>query len=104
MSEIPLPSGWQIVVSLYGYFLPIMLYAAWSTLAFWDLGRREGLSNGAAMGWIAAVLLIPFFGGLAYHVIGGSTISKALRTAVVGGGLALVALVLAIGVLVAGTT
>lgn len=102
MSEIPLPSGWQILVSLYGYFLPIMLYAAWATLGFWDLGRREGLSKAAAFGWTAAILLVPFFGGLAYHVVGGSTISKSLRTALVGGGLALVVVVFAIGSLIGG--
>ena len=45
MSEIPLPSIFHTLLSMYGYFLPIMLYAAWSTLAFWDLGRREDLSN-----------------------------------------------------------
>lgn len=104
MSEIPLPSGWQILLSLYGYLLPIMLYAAWSTLAFWDLGRRESLSTAAAIGWMAVVLLIPFFGALAYHVVGGSTVSKPLRTAVVGGGLALVAVVLVIGSMIGGTT
>lgn len=104
MSEIPLPSGWHVLLSLYGYFLPIMLYAAWSTLAFWDLGRREQLSRGAAFGWMAVVLVVPFFGALAYHVVGGSTVSKPLRAAVVGGGLALVALVLVVGSLLGGAT
>ncbi len=104
MSEIPLPSGWQVLLSLYGYFLPIMLYAAWSTLAFWDLGRRETLSRGAAIGWMAAILLVPFFGALAYHVAGGSTVSKPLRAAVVGGGLVLVVVVLVIGSIVGGAT
>jgi hypothetical protein len=102
MSEIPLPNGWQILVSLYGYFLPIMLYAAWATLGFWDLGRREGLSKGATIGWTAVILLVPFFGALAYHLIGGSTISKPLRTALVGGGLALMLVVFAIGSIVGG--
>ena len=97
MSEIPLPSGLQIVVSLYGYFLPLMLYAAWSTLAFWDLGRRANLSRGAAIGWTAAILLLPFIGALAYHVAGGSEIPKPLRATLVGGGLAIFALALLVG-------
>lgn len=102
MSEIPLPSGLQILMSLYGYFLPVMLYAAWSTLAFWDLGRREVLSKGAVLGWVLVILLIPFVGALAYHVVGGSQIPRSLRAAVVGGGLGLFALVLLVGNLIGG--
>ena len=96
MSEIALPSALSILMSLYGYFLPIMLYAAWSALAFADLGRRS-ISRGAAAGWVAVILLVPFFGALLYHVIGGSTVPKALRGVVVGGGLAAIALALVIG-------
>ena len=33
-ATFPLPTSFQILVSMYGYFLPFMLYAAWSTLAF----------------------------------------------------------------------
>jgi len=102
MSEIPLPSVLQIIVTLYGYFLPVMLYAAWSTLAFWDVGRREDLSKGAVLGWVLAILLIPFLGALAYHVIGGSQIPRSLRAAVVGGGLGLFAVVILVGNLVGG--
>ena len=99
MSEIPLPSTLSILMSLYGYFLPIMLYAAWSALAFSDLGRRQ-VSRGVAVGWVAVILLVPFFGALAYHVVGGSTMPKMLRGVVVGGGLACIALALLIGRLV----
>ncbi len=101
MSEIPLPSALSIVMSLYGYFLPIMLYAVWSALAFSDLGRRQ-VARGVASGWVAVILLVPFFGALAYHVVGGSTIPKPLRRIVVGGGLACIVLALALGRLVGG--
>jgi Phospholipase_D-nuclease N-terminal len=96
MSEIPLPSTLSIVMSLYGYFLPIMLYAAWSALAFFDLGRRQ-LSPGKTFGWVLVIFLVPFFGAMAYHLVGGSTIPKSLRGVVVGGGLACVVLVLVVG-------
>ena len=75
MSEIPLPNLLQVVMSLYGYFLPLMLYAVWSALAFWDLGNREGLSRGTAVFWVLVILLVPFLGALAYHLIGGSKLS-----------------------------
>jgi hypothetical protein len=97
MSEIPLPSVLQVVVGLYGYFLPLMLYAAWSTLAFWDLGRRTDLSRGAAIGWTVIILLVPFLGALAYHVIGGSKVPRPVRGVAVGGGLAVFVLALLVG-------
>lgn len=99
MSEIALPSTLSILMSLYGYFLPIMLYAAWSALAFVDLGRRQ-ISGGAAAGWVAVILLVPFFGALAYHVVGGSSLPKAMRGVVVGGGIVCIAAALLVGRLV----
>ena len=96
MSEIALPSSLSMLMSLYGYLLPIMLYAAWSALAFTDLGRRQ-VSRGVAGAWVAAILLVPFLGALAYHVVGGSTVPKAMRVVTVGGGLVCVVLALLIG-------
>jgi hypothetical protein len=96
----PLPSTWQTLLNLYGFLVPFLLYAAWSTLAFWDIGRREGLSRSSALGWIGLVLLVPFAGAAAYHLVGGSRIPGHLRAGVVGGGLAFYALVLIVGSLV----
>ena len=101
MSEIPVPSALSIVVSLYGYFLPIMLYAVWSALAFSDLGRRQ-IARGVALGWVAVILLVPFFGALAYHLVGGSTVPKSLRSMIVGGGLVCIVLALVLGRMVGG--
>ena len=102
MSEIPLPNLLQVVMSLYGYFLPLMLYAVWSALAFWDLGNREGLSRGTSIFWVLVILLVPFLGALAYHLVGGSKVPPAVRTAVVGGGLGVVVVVLLIGRMIGG--
>lgn len=99
MSEIALPNAFSMLMTMYGYFLPIMLYAAWSTLGFVDLGRRS-VSSGTAIGWIAVIVLVPFFGALAYHLVGGSTIPTSLKRVVVGGGLACIVLVLVAGRLV----
>ncbi|MBM4186644.1 MAG: hypothetical protein FJ206_04955 [Gemmatimonadetes bacterium] len=96
MSEIPLPSALSILLSLYGYLVPIMLYAAWSALAFADLGRRQ-LPKSVAIGWILIVILVPFIGALSYHLVGGSTLPRAFRGVIVGGGLACVALALVLG-------
>jgi len=96
-----LPQTEQRPIALTTYHLVIRravtAFAAWSTLAFWDLGRRTNLSRGAAIGWTAVILLLPFIGALAYHVVGGSEIPKPLRATVVGGGLAIFALALLVG-------
>jgi hypothetical protein len=99
---VPMPSAWHVLLGLYAFLLPFMLYAVWSTLAFWDLGRRDDLGRGASIGWIAGVLLFPFVGAAAYHVAGGSRVPGHLRAAVVGGGAALYLLVLLAGSLLGG--
>lgn len=96
-TTVAMPSSWAILFGLYAFLLPFMLYAAWSTLAFWDLGRRDDLGRGAAVGWVAGVLLLPFLGAAAYHVAGGSRVPAHLRAAIIGGGVALYALVVLAG-------
>lgn len=88
-TPVTMPSGWAVLLGLYAFLLPFMLYAAWSTLAFWDLGRRDDLGRGAAIGWVAGVLLFPFVGAAAYHVAGGSRVPAHLRVAMIAGGVAL---------------
>ena len=95
-------SPWQLVFALYGYLLPFVLYAAWTSLALWDLARRDDLGRGAAIGWIAVILLVPFLGVIAYHVLGRPKLPAWLRAAVVGGGLVAYLVVLGIGALLGG--
>ena len=52
----------------YGYLLPFVLYAAWTP---GPVGPGPPTTcRGAAIGWIAVVLLVPFLGVIAYHVLG----------------------------------
>jgi hypothetical protein len=95
-------SPWQLVFALYGYLLPFVLYAAWTSLALWDLARRDDLRRGAAIAWIAVVLVVPFLGVIAYHVLGRPRLPAWLRAAVVGGGLVAYLVVLGIGALLGG--
>jgi hypothetical protein len=95
-------SPWQLVFALYGYLLPFVLYAAWTSLALWDLARRDDLGRGAAIGWIAVILLVPFLGVIAYHVLGRPKLPAWLRAAVVGGGLVAYLVILGIGALLGG--
>ena len=46
------------------YLLPFLLYAAWASLAFMDMGER---TDGAGrIGWGAFVILMPLVGGAWY--------------------------------------
>jgi hypothetical protein len=62
--------------------------------------RRHGVR--AAIGRIAVVLLVPFLGVIAYHVLGRPRLPAWLRAAVVGGGLVAYLVVLGIGALLGG--
>jgi len=104
VSGVPIlaASPWQLVFALYGYLLPFVLYASWTSLAFWDLARRDDLGRGATLAWIAVVLLVPFLGVIAYHVLGRPKLPGWLRAAVIGGGVAAYLVILGIGALLGG--
>jgi Phospholipase_D-nuclease N-terminal len=95
-------SPWQLVFALYGYLLPFVLYASWTSLALWDLARRDDLGRGAVIAWIAVVLVVPFLGVIAYHVVGRPKLPGWLRATVIGGGLAAYLIILAVGALLGG--
>lgn len=100
--NVTLPSNLQMILGLYGYLLPMLLYVVWSTLALWDLGRRENLSSGAVWGWALLVFLLPFVGALAYLLFGGAQLASRTRVVAIGGGAGLYALVLVIGAAIGG--
>lgn len=91
-----------VFFGLYAYVLPLVLYTSWVVLALWDLSRRDDLSRGKAIGWMAAVLVVPFLGVLAYHVLGKSSIPAWQRWVFIVGGLAVYALFLGLGLIVGG--
>lgn len=102
LSGMPLAAGfWPGLFSLYGYYLPFVLLAAWVTLSLWDIVRREDLTGGAALGWMAVVLVVPFVGAVAYLFAGGSDIPLGQRMMIVVGG-ALAFLLVVGGAAVAG--
>ena len=90
------------LLGLYSYVLPLVLYAAWVVLAIWDIVKRDDLSRGAGMGWMIAVLLIPFLGAIGYHVFGGSSVPVAYRWVLLLGGPLIYVLFIGIGLAVAG--
>ena len=103
VSGMPLAAGfWPGLFGLYGYYLPFVLLAAWVTLSLWDIVRREDLGGAGAIGWMAAVIAIPFVGSVAYLFAGGSPIPLAQRLMIVVGGSVLFVLVVGAGAVTGG--
>jgi Phospholipase_D-nuclease N-terminal len=79
-------SWWSLLIGLYGYVLPGFLYAAWVTIALWDLIRQESQPISFRARWMAIVILVPFVGPILYYAFGKSPIPRELRLMLVVGG------------------
>jgi Phospholipase_D-nuclease N-terminal/Right handed beta helix region len=90
-------------IGLYAYVLPLVLYAAWVVIAIWEIiTRRDDLGRGAGIGWILAILIVPFLGVIAYYVFGKSRIPAAYRWVLLAGGMGAYLLFLVLGLVVGG--
>jgi hypothetical protein len=91
-----------VFFGLYAYVLPLVLYTSWVALALWDLAKREDLSRGKAIAWMAAILVVPFLGVLAYYIFGKSTIPVWQRWVFMAGGMLVYLLFLGLGMVIGG--
>jgi Phospholipase_D-nuclease N-terminal len=101
--NVDLPNSFQILLGLYAYLLPLLLYALFSTVALWDIGRRDGLPSAAAWLWPLAIFALPFVGAAAYLFVGGSKIAPRTKLLAAGGVVAYL-LVLGLGAAIGGIT
>ena len=99
---VSMASAAGVFFGLYAYVLPLVLYTSWVVIAIWDLSRREELTRGKAIAWMAVILIIPFLGVIAYYVFGKSTIPVWQRWTFLAGGMAIYLLFLALGMVVGG--
>jgi plastocyanin len=100
---MPLATSWGgLLLGLYGYILPFVLYASWVAIAMWDLIRQESASLPHRARWMLVVLIVPFLGPLLYFTFGGSPIPRQLRLNLTVGGIAVYAVFVALGVLLGG--
>jgi hypothetical protein len=96
---LPLASSWwSLLIGLYGYVLPFVLYATWVAVAFWDLIRQESEPIPYRTRWMLVVLVVPFIGPLLYFAFGRSPIPRQLRLILTVGGIAVYALFVLLGV------
>jgi hypothetical protein len=80
-----------VLFGVYDYLLPLMLYCAWSTLAFLDLARAPEHDRARVLRWSATVLLLPLVGAAAYLLTARSELGRPMRLVAVLGGIVVVA-------------
>jgi hypothetical protein len=90
-----------MILGLYAFLLPLLLFVLWTTLALWDLGRRPETTAPRTWGWAFVILALPFAGALAYLFFSGSKLTPRLKLIALGGGAAYL-LVLALGASIGG--
>jgi hypothetical protein len=95
-------SWWSLLIGLYGYVLPFVLYAAWVAIALWDLIRQESLPLPYRTRWMLVVLVVPFIGPLLYFAFGRSPIPRQLRLILTVGGIAVYVAFVVLGAAVGG--
>lgn len=99
---IPLATGFfGILLGLYAYALPLILYSAWISIALWDLVRQDAVPNRTRVLWMLVVIVVPLFGPIAYYAYGRSPIQRSLRVMLVAGGLAIYVVITALAVALA---
>jgi hypothetical protein len=101
--SVTLPTSLQMLLGLYAYLLPLLLYVLWSTLALWDLGRRSELAATAVWIWAFSIFALPFLAALGYLFFGGARLAPRVKLLALGGGAAYL-LILALGASIGGIT
>ena len=91
---------WGVLVGLYAYVLPLILYSAWVSIALWDLVRQEAVPNRTRITWMLVVLVVPLLGPIAYYAFGRSPIQRSLRLMLVVGGMAIYVALTAVAIAV----
>jgi hypothetical protein len=99
--SVNLPTHLQMLLGLYAYLLPLLLYVLWTTLALWDLGRRDDLGTAAVWLWVIAAFALPFAGPLAYLLFAGPKLAARVKLIALGGAVAYL-LVLGAGSMIGG--
>ncbi|MEP6759391.1 MAG: plastocyanin/azurin family copper-binding protein [Actinomycetota bacterium] len=98
---VPLATSWGgLLIGLYGYVLPFVLYATWVAVAMWDLIRQESAPMPHRARWMLVILLVPFIGPLLYYGFGHSPIPRQLRLVLTVGGIVVYLLFLVLGTLI----
>jgi hypothetical protein len=91
---------YQWLFAIYCYLLPILLYAAWTTVSLMDL--LESPREQRSIGWGLGVLIVPLLGGAAYLLARAGSLTMRARCAMVIGGLIVWLIPVIVGFMLAG--
>ena len=97
------PTWWSLLLATYAYLLPLILYAAWVSIAIWDLVRQDSVVDRRRMAWMAVILVVPLLGPILYYVVGRSPIPRSLRTMLVAGGLGIYMAIAVVAIVIGGS-
>jgi len=101
--NVTLPTNLQMILGLYAFLLPLLLYVVWTTLALWDLGQRAETTAITTWVWTFLILAVPFVGALGYLFLSGTKLAPRIKLIALGGGAAYL-LVLALGISIGGVS
>jgi hypothetical protein len=101
--NVTLPSNFQMILGLYAFLLPLLLYVLWTTLALWDLGRRPETTATGTWVWVFLILALPFVGALGYLFLSRTQLTSRIKLIALGGGAAYL-LVLGLGISIGGVS
>jgi hypothetical protein len=101
--NVTLPGNFQMILGLYAFLLPLLLYVLWTTVALWDLGRRPEATAAKTWAWAFLILALPFLGALAYLFLSGTRLTSRIKWIALGGGGAYL-LILALGTAIGGVS
>jgi Phospholipase_D-nuclease N-terminal len=103
LMNVTLPSNFQMILGLYAFLLPLLLYVLWTTLTLWDLGRRTEMTATRTWIWSILILALPFVGALAYLFLSRTRLTSRIKLIALGGGAAYL-LILALGISIGGVS
>ena len=90
LEDVPFLS---LFFNFYGYYLPIFLYATWTSTALFDLFISKYQSNSSKIVWTLIVMFIPVLGSLIYHMFVAQEIDVVVRSTMILGGITIMIIV-----------
>jgi hypothetical protein len=101
--NVTLPTHLQMILGLYAFLLPLLLYVVWTTLALWDLGRRAETTAITTWLWTILILTLPFAGALGYLFLSATRLAPRIKLIALGSGVAYL-LILGLGISIGGVS
>ncbi len=90
LNDVPFLS---LFFNFYGYYLPIFLYATWTSTALFDLFISKYRDTTGKVIWTLIVMFIPLIGSLIYHLFAARELDVTIRATMIFGGIGIMIIV-----------